>query len=78
MNTCITTLGTTKQVAMKNWSNDTDDMLCCEGIRSKLLAIEKLTANSEFDQAHGTSEDIRMSMIKGIPLDRCRHLLLSK
>lgn len=62
-NTCIKTFGRTNQVAMKNWSNDTDDML----------------ANSEFDQAHGKSVDMRMRMIKGMPFDRmtasrARHL----
>lgn len=54
MVTCKKTLGMTNQVAMKNWSNDTDPML----------------ANSEFDQAHGTSEDMRMRMIKGMPFAR--------
>jgi len=53
-------------------------MLYVEVLDPNHSTIEKLTANSKFDQAHGTSEEMRMTMIKGIPFDRCRHLLLSK
>jgi hypothetical protein len=39
INTCMKTFGRTKQVAMKNWSNDTDAMLWREDIRSKPFNI---------------------------------------
>jgi hypothetical protein len=47
-------------------------MLCSDGkeLDPNHLTAEKLTANSEFDQAHGTSEDMRTRIIKGMPFDR--------
>jgi hypothetical protein len=47
--------------------------MLCSGVKTldpNHLTSEKLTANSEFDQAHGTSVDMRMRMIKGMPFDR--------